>query len=503
MSETETERQGTREIEIKLAFDPPHLGAIEAHPLLAGAPSKKENLLSDYYDTEDHLLRKSRLALRVRRIGTRFVQGVKSMDGAGELFDRAEWEQEISGENPRLDLYAGTPLERFFTDKVRDDLVKLFRTDVVRTAYKLLDEGSEVELAIDVGTIEAAGRHDPISELELELHRGHPEQIFRLARLLADRVPLKLAVKTKAERGYDLAKGGAAAVERAASVVLDPDMSCREGFRAIGQNCLRQIIANETSVLNGDAEGVHQMRIGLRRLRAAISVFSKMLADAEQERIVAELKWIGRELGAARDVDVLQEDQRQRGADHAEAQRAITTRREEAYAAVKSALQSHRYRAAILDLAAWMEVGAWTSDERLSARRDRHVKTHAAKVLEKLSDYVRARGRHLRKLNPKKRHKVRIRGKRLRYAVEFFGSLYTDGKREERRGKALAALKDLQDELGALNDLAVLEAHRAGGDELEVLAARALPTLRSEAERHLDQAEESHARFAKTKPFWT
>jgi triphosphatase len=68
---------------------------------------------------------------------------------------------------------------------------------------------------------------------------------------------------------------------------------------------LRHITANETAVQRSDSEGVHQMRVGLRRLRAAISLFSKLFGDKQTERIKSELHWLRRgELSPARDLDV-------------------------------------------------------------------------------------------------------------------------------------------------------------------------------------------------------
>ena len=105
------------------------------------------------------------------------------------------------------------------------------------------------------------------------------------ARRLSASVPLRLAVKTKAERGYELAMGAAPEAEKATQLYLDGGLSCRQAFRAIGQNCLRQIVVNERGMCAGDASSLHQMRIGLRRIRAAIVAFEKVVADSEQERI--------------------------------------------------------------------------------------------------------------------------------------------------------------------------------------------------------------------------
>ncbi len=95
---------------------------------------------------------------------------------------------------------------------------------------------------------------------------------------------------------------------RRRGVSLDGGLTCRQAFRAIAQNCLRQIIVNERGMCAGDANSLHQMRIGLRRMRAAIIAFDKMVADSEKKRIKSELKWITNELGPARDLDVFEID---------------------------------------------------------------------------------------------------------------------------------------------------------------------------------------------------
>ena len=81
-------------------------------------------------------------------------------------------------------------------------------------------------------------------------------------------------------------------------------MSAADAFRTIGRSTLRHISANEPAVERSESEGVHQMRVGLRRLRAAISLFSKLLVDKQTERIKSELRWLTGELAPARDLDV-------------------------------------------------------------------------------------------------------------------------------------------------------------------------------------------------------
>ena len=502
--------EAAREVEIKLEFDPADRVGIERHPLLVTARPDKETLVSVYFDTEDRALWKAKMALRVRKVGQRYVQTLKGADGAAELFDRPEWEWETSGLEPDLSLVEETPAGTCLDGHARAVLKPLFRTRIERILYQLPNGGSQIELAIDLGEIEADAQWSPVHELELELKRGEPRDLFRLARHLAADIPLRLAVKTKAERGYDLAEGAAGGPEKARPIALDKDMICAQAFRAIGENCLRQIIANEPLVEAGEAEALHQMRVGLRRLRAAIAVFAKMTADSEQERIKDELKWITSELGPARDLDVFTADILKplaKSGDHAAARSAFAEARAKAYQSATGSIRSDRFRKALLDIAEWIEVGPWTVGEAFAKLRERKIGEHAAKRLARLRSRVRDKGEDLRELSSKKRHKLRIEAKTLRYAVEFFARLFPDGEMAKPRETALSALKDMQDELGALNDIAqrqALASETLGGDghDLGAQAAKLLAADEEEVERRLKRAEAAYERFAKVKAFW-
>jgi triphosphatase len=128
--------------------------------------------------------------------------------------------------------------------------------------------------------------------------------LFNVARELIHELPAQRAVKSKFERGYELVDNRGITPAKGDPIHLQSGTSTREAFRAIGRSCLKQVIANEPAVLAGDPDGVHQMRIGLRRLRAGISVFSDILEDAQTNTIKEELKWLSGELGPLRELDV-------------------------------------------------------------------------------------------------------------------------------------------------------------------------------------------------------
>jgi triphosphatase len=519
-----------REIELKLEVDPSQLARIKRRlSQLSVREPVTHTLVSVYFDTPRWTLRKHRLSLRVRRIGRQFVQTVKSADGrAAGLYDRAEWEHRIHGSQPELSWTTDTALGPLLHGKLARSLRPLFETRVRRTEYWLARPGAVISAALDHGTVRAGSRHCTVCEIELELSQGRAAALFSLAEALGKVAPMDLSVKTKADRGYGLLQGNAnPAPKPPRSVRVLPTATAGAAFQAIARGCLLDLIANEKSVVAGDAQALHRMRIALRRLRAAIGVFSEMLRDRQLARIESELRWIGAQLGPARDLDVFiaemvsplraqhHNDRRtSRICRHFEHRRAVAYRR------VAASLQSPRLRHLKLDLTRWIEAGPWLTSRTgaASRRRDEPVSELAVEELTRLRKKLRRKGKRLAKLSRQDRHRVRIRAKKLRCAVEFFAALFPGKKRAVRCRQTLSALADLKDALGALNDLARREtfwAHEtpttalSGGPSTRNGAApKAFTTRVSFAAQKarvvhlLRQAERAFKRFRAIKPFW-
>ncbi|MGI8723881.1 MAG: CHAD domain-containing protein [Methyloceanibacter sp.] len=498
-----------QEIELKLEFDPAHGALIEAYLSRLQPQPLTQSLISTYYDTPDFALRDAGIALRVRQQPDRFVQTIKAGDGSGALFDRSEWELEVPGQGIDLTAARNTGLPPFADADVVGALQPLFQTRIQRVLYRVRKNGSDVEMALDWGEIATAKSHCPIAELEIELKQGSKAELFHLARTLADVVPLRLGVRSKAERGYELIEGTSAA-EKARPVSVPVGVDSGQAFRIIARNCLRQIIANEPAMCEGRAEALHQMRIGLRRLRAAISFFSEVVADAEQDLIKAELKWITNELGLARDLDVLEAEiflplQKANANDAtvATAHRHFEARRAEAYATARASIRSDRFRKAVLDIVEWVEVGLWTKSEE-GRSHDSEIERFAAEQLRRLRKNIKRKGAHLRDLTVAQRHKLRIRSKQLRYALEFFAETFPGEKQERRHADMLDNLKALQEALGNLNDLARYDdlIASAAQDGLEESVTHALDSKGAGRKKLLGEAEDAYERFITVKSFW-
>jgi inorganic triphosphatase YgiF len=517
-----------REIELKFEVDSPDVARIKRHlSRLSDATPVARTLVSVYFDTARWKLREHRLSLRVRRIGREYVQTVKGDGGpAIGLYDRAEWEHSIRGPQPDLSWTTQTPLSPLLHGTPAASLRPVFETRIRRTTYRLARSGAVIAATLDQGSVRAGSRRCRLCELELELSRGAPLALFRVARALGDVAPLHLSIKTKADRGYELL-GEKGAVRGPGSVRASPTATAGGAFQTIARGCLRQMIASEKAVFACNGEALHRMRAALRRLRTAIRVFSGVLDEAEAARIMTELRWIGRELGPARDVDVFIADVvRPLRARHAHDRgvsricRNFERRRALLYGQVAQSLQSVRFRHLELDLARSIEAGRWVTSKSDSAsrRRDRPVTLLAAKALARRRKRLRKAGQCLIQLSRRDRHRLRIRAKKLRYIVEFFSDLFPGKKRAKRCRAILSSLEDLQDSLGALNDLArrevlafdrawasgpragSLTGHNVAPKLFEARVAYASQGTR--VDQFLHEAKAAFKRFSRVRPFW-
>ena len=234
-------------------------------PLRRMKPAKQVTQVSLYFDTDEFALRKNGVIFRVRRTGRNYVQTIKAT-GLG-LLDRNEWETGLTDEKPNFGAMRHTALEPLLTKKLCRRLRPVFETRVRRTTYPLEVGGSKVEVALDRGEVATSHRSKSLCEIEIELKAGDRTVLFKLARAIARATSAELAVKSKAQRGYELLDGTDNSAAKAERVVLAPDTATRDAFRLIAASCLKQIVANKSALLVGNPEGVHQMRVGLRRLR--------------------------------------------------------------------------------------------------------------------------------------------------------------------------------------------------------------------------------------------
>jgi inorganic triphosphatase YgiF len=483
-----------------------------------GELPRHKYLVSTYFDTPELLLRKNGVSLRVRRTGKKCVQTIKTANG-GISLSRGEWEHKLQGDEPDLRAARGTALEPLLSGKFKRELKRnlepIFATHVQRTFLPLRSGNSRIELALDEGHVRAGQKSSPLAEVELELKKGKASDLFKAARRVAGLAPVKLALKSKSEQGYDLIADQPSRAFHGSRIVLRHDTRIAAAFQVIGRSVLRHIAANEPAVSAADPDGVHQMRVGVRRLRAAMAVFSELLDGEQTEQIKRDLKWLAGKLGPVRDLDVFLKGKIEafEGSDSPtaglpELKSELTYRRDIAAESAKAAIATARYRLLILSILEWIEDGKWLR----RPHGKRKIRTFAADLFERRTAKARSKAKKAGEVDAHARHKLRIAIKKLRYALYFFETLYSHNGSAKALSRYKKYLKDLQDNLGALNDIAVHQklaiklAAGSGGPKPELVSFAAgmiAGCERSEVQPILADVTKTARKLRRAKSFWS
>jgi inorganic triphosphatase YgiF len=426
---------------------------------------------SVYFDTPGLVLKQHAMALRLRKVGGKWGQTLKTAGTAtGGLHQRGEWEHLLRAPQLDLALFRETPLVTLAQSKALHLTLKpAFTTEFYRTTWQVeISPGQRVEVALDQGFILCGSRKTTISEVEIELLEGNVGAVFEVALALAGQIAMKPEILGKAERGYRLFQPEPLAPRRTALVELKRSWPLHQAMQAIVTVCLDHFGANvEGALASTDPEYIHQLRVALRRLRSAMRIFR----PADDEHIAAELKWLTSALGDARDWDVLMTETLPAVLDAygdpalaTDLIAAATRRQADARDTARAALASTRETLLVLTMGRWIGVPG-----ELALLPARHaIASHVAQTssLHPLSHFasheIRRRHRRLLRpdggvrsaladLSPEARHRVRIDVKRLRYAVDFFSSLLGN----KRMARYVKILGEIQDLLGETNDDAI------------------------------------------------
>lgn len=507
------------EIELKLAVEPADLPALRGAltAMAPGEPVISRTLVTTYFDTPNGALRQAGSVLRVREEEGRFIQTLKTDDREGtNLLARGEWEDVVADGRPDPEAPQTGP---HLPQEAKDELRPLFVTEVERASIEIEPQaGTRIEAAVDGGAIRVAGngRSEPITEIELELKAGDPAVLYDLAVELLETAPLRIEARSKSERGYRLAAGGESAPEAVSAepVVLDREMTVEDALRRVGRACLVHLLRNEPAALDGGVEGVHQMRVAMRRLRAMLSALKELLPETERRWVADEIRALTAVLGPARNLDVLATELLPSAREEAPDQPgwddlAATTQdaRAAAHRRVADEIRSPRHAAAMLRLLRWFEARGWRQPHESGpdAALATILGEVAPAVLDRRRRAVRRRSRHFRRLSARGRHRVRIAVKKLRYATELLGGLY-DG-RDAR--PFVSRLKRVQDELGYANDVRVayglvIELGRAAtrADAVAEAGAQLLARHQRAVVEDEDGLRRRLRRLKRAEPFW-
>lgn len=499
---TENEIAMAIETELKLHVAAGQLSRLRRHPFLRAlsvARARTVKLYNVYYDTPDFHLRQQGMALRLRRCGKRWLQTLK---GSGQvnagLHQRCEWETPVLAE--QLDFAALEACGGIVPNAVRNRVQPVFVTDFSRTIRLLDFAGARIELAIDEGEIRTGSAYHTISELELELKSGEPVQLFRLALALLEIVPLQVEPVSKAEYGYRLSSGSQPAPSKVRFPVLDKTQSAASALQAMISACLSHILANVPGVLSStDEEYLHQVRVGLRRLRVMLNMARHLREDDEARVLCDQAAHLGRQLGRAREWDVLLtrtlpsvRADLPPSTELEELIKQCERQRKNLYAEVRKALASPDFQRMVLRLGAWQQVG-WSARSALPWYRfARHkVQKQHARVLSYAAKPLKT---------PKQWHALRIACKKLRYRAEMIASLFV----ERNSKKYIKRLAAVQETLGELHDDMVADhlLERLSGQQHRDLLQHIRRRIEQDRSTRLAAFNKAWRGFMKAREFW-
>lgn len=473
----------------------------------------KRHLVSTYFDTPRHALRKSEIALRVRDNGSGRQQTIKApFRGPAGLQNFREWTVAVNGDCPNLRAVDDPELaRRLARRRYEKRLGPVFTTDFEREAVRIRTGGAEFELAVDQGVIRAetpGGRvEEPICEAEFELLSGDPARMFDVALKLCEAYDMRLGHLTKAQRGYALARPALRPRPvKAPKVSLTEEMSVGDAFNFIIAGALEHMFANEIPTLEGRAEGVHQTRVAMRRVRAALRAFKRVLPYDKRKAFNGEFRWFQQRLAPARDWQVFLGEtlprvaSAARGRDEA-VERLRRVARRESRRAVRDAaacLESRRYARLLLQFERWI---ASLEKEAGSRVLGEPVKPFAGGVLRRTWRYFLEDTRPLSRIPDEDLHEIRKRGKKARYATQFFNSLWSGPDVPP----FMKLMGRFQDSLGKTNDAIVarhiLAAVRPGRIDPSVIGL-AQEWSQARVRKCLRTAQPQWRRLVRTAPFW-
>ncbi len=480
------------EIELKFQVPAPRRAALAR--AVATASSTRVTLHAQYYDTAARSLARAGLALRVRKEARRWVQTLK---GAGDgLWQRLEHEVALSvpaGVVPVADpaLHDGTPAGALLRQALGDGaLGPTHGTEVTRCRRLLRARGCLAELAFDEGALTAGERRWPVCEMEFELKGGDPAALAALAARWAARFGLTLDIRTKAERGDRLACGlRLGAPVKALPLALPGDVDSPTALRAVIGNCLKQVLGNASDIVHEQdtaPEHLHQLRVGLRRLRTALRELGALDPQLRPEW-AASLAQLFARLGTARDRDALAQTLlpalRKAGA------KGLELPQIEPEPAAKAALGE----AATTQL--WLELMAFAAATGVSAQP---FAPAVRQRLDRLFRQVRRDAAQFAALDDVARHRLRKRVKRLRYLSEFAAALF----RPRDLQAFLKRLAPAQDALGAFNDVCVARALFEPMGTDDAMAMFALGWLAHERDDAIARCVRELSPLRKARPFW-
>ncbi len=410
-----------------------------------------------YWDTASWLVWRAGYACRIRYRGDDVELTLKGLfGGEGHLRQRVEL-NEAFDPHRGLDATVAAPtgeasrLLRMLAGPHMITQVAALTT--YRQIVTVSDEaGPLAEVALDRTTVGEGPRAHELLRVEVEVGAAVLERAEPFVTALREGADLQPAFSGKLTAALAAANASPGwEPQPLGPMTVQPDSSLGEvGYAVLRREFLRLVEHEPVARLGDDIEGVHQMRVACRRMRTALDLFAKALPDdlVEQRR---ELRWLARALGDVRDLDVQRE--RLKGASEAIGEEAVAAldailleRRSPARTAMLAVLDSERYVALSERMSTLLRAGIVTAGQGTDPAR-----AAAPDLIRRRQRHLKRDGKHIQpSSSPTAFHALRLRAKRLRYALEFFAPLY--GRAARLYIRRIAQLQEL---LGAHNDAIV------------------------------------------------
>jgi CHAD domain-containing protein len=461
----------SNELSLKFSIDPTDHARLLRHPLLKGAVARpSEQIFNIHYDTRTLQLHHRAVELTLKRHGGSWLQTVKHA--------RTVATSELATDVWSVQYFNHFDFSGIDDDKLRNWLSQskvanrispIFESDLRHSGWRVvLTSGAIVDAKVYRGSLVSSGRRQIVNDLELVLIDGGRADLYEVATQLASRVVLRRQLQTISERGGNLFRNTPASPTKAESLDLTASAMPLHAFQQIALSCLRQIHANQSGAITSkDPEYIHQMRVAVRRFKAALLVFKPMIPPTATEQMAVPLRDLMQVLGRARDLDVVIGEivspviaQFPDDPSLVALSVSLDERRFRALGEISDRLGKIGYGQSQLQVEALLHSASFdTSQSRTGGaihsvsheNAPTDLKGFAKRRLRNLFNKMKDSVRQVQIENPTSLHELRICIKRLRYALEFFRQMMP----KKASSNTLQLLVNAQEKLGKLNDIAV------------------------------------------------
>jgi triphosphatase len=508
------ESSAQREVELKYRLEDDALLASLRHDdrfldLFGLGPRRCQKTVDIYWDTADYALTRGGFGLRTRRQDGSWLVTLKelTLPATSALADRVEVEAPLDEtrlstflQGPKLGLLlavltrADWPPSAWKQVKLQKanptlrPLAVLQQSRDKRMVIPMDDPSAQAigELSLDTVQIFAPPSHSDLPTLfdpsgrapaatfrEVEIEAVQADQLERfhtLATRLKEIPLLTPSAAGKAETAFrQLAHAGD----------IEPVHSMPEAGRLIWRQQLMEVLLNEARVrCHHNEDAVHDMRVAIRRMRAAQRIFGPYFDEKAISPYLRTLRKTARMLGAARDLDVALDLLDKYEISLAPVRTAWKKEREVAYARVQSWLKDKSYSRFVAAFDQFCRTPGLGIRARHAGDAPQREQVRHVLPIEIFSHFTNMRAYEsvIDAATPLSiLHNLRIEGKRLRYALEFIAHLLDP----QITPSLVQDLKTLQDRLGDINDAAVMgdRLRRFAKDHPRISVDRALAQL--------------------------